>query len=82
MRECVKADILQRMQLIPVHAHSQTQYMHVQLRQLGIHPVKGTKGKGGGDRDFLYYSEFEFDPKRMQNNCSRLKVGVIGNRRK
>ena len=52
------------------------------MRQLGIHPLKGTKGKGGGARDFLFYSEFKFDLQRMQNNCNRLKIGVIGNRRK
>jgi hypothetical protein len=52
------------------------------MRQLGIHPIKGKKGKGGGERDFLFFSEFEFDLKRMQNNCDRLKIGVIGNRRK
>ena len=54
------------------------------LRQLGVHPVKGTRGRegaAGGKRDFLFYSQYTFTIGRMQKNCSRLKVGVIGNRR-
>ena len=54
------------------------------LRQLGVHPVKGTRGRegaAGGKRDFLFYSQYTFTLGRMQKNCSRLKIGVIGNRR-
>ena len=52
------------------------------LRQLGIHPVKGTRGcDHPGARDFMIYSEYAFDPVRLKRNCSRLKIGVIGNRR-
>jgi len=54
------------------------------LRQLGIHPVRGTRGTKGtpaGTRDFMFYSEFTFSLERMRRNCHRLKVGVIGNRR-
>lgn len=56
------------------------------LRQLGIHPVRGTRGRPGqnapaGTRNFMFYSEFTFSFERMRRNCHRLKVGVIGNRR-
>jgi len=53
------------------------------LRQLGVHPVKGTRGRdaAAGKRDFLVYSQYTFTLARMKHNCSRLKIGVIGNRR-
>ena len=56
------------------------------LRQLGIHPVKGTRGTTRTDfppsgRDFMLYSQYTFTLSRMQKNCHRLKIGVIGNRR-
>jgi hypothetical protein len=53
------------------------------LRQLGIHPVKGTRGSGipSGTRDFMCYQEYCFSLERLQRNSSRLKIGVIGNRR-
>ena len=52
------------------------------LRQLGIHPVKGTRGCfQPGPRDFMIYSQYAFDLGRLKRNCSRLKIGVIGNRR-
>jgi hypothetical protein len=47
--------------------------------------VKGTRGRGaaaaGKQRDFLFYTQYTFSLERMQKNCSRLKIGVIGNRR-
>jgi hypothetical protein len=56
------------------------------LRQLGVHPVKGTRGKASADmalslRDFMVYKEYAFSLQRLERNCSRLKIGVIGNRR-
>eukprot|EP00802_Teleaulax_amphioxeia_P019851 Tamp_20104.p1 GENE.Tamp_20104~~Tamp_20104.p1 ORF type:complete len:320 (-),score=42.70 Tamp_20104:153-1112(-) len=60
------------------------------LRQLGVHPVRGTRGKdrkglhpaSQARRDSpLFYSEFRFSLDRMRKNCHRLKIGVIGNRR-
>jgi len=54
------------------------------LRQLGVHPVKGTRcneGTPSGTRDFMFYRQYAFDFERLQRNCSRLKIGVIGNRR-
>ena len=49
------------------------------LRQLGVHPVKGTRGRdaAAGKRDFLVYSQYTFTLARMKHNCSRLKIGVI-----
>ena len=58
------------------------------LRQLGVHPVKGTRAASNASReqtsssrDFMLYSEFRFNLNRMKKNCARLKIGVIGNRR-
>jgi len=53
------------------------------LRQLGVHPVKGTRGKGtpSGTRDFMFYREYAFDLERLKRNCPRLRIGAIGNRR-
>lgn len=54
------------------------------LRQLGVHPVKGTRAQGASlqhSRDFMVYSEYVFDLDRLRRNCDRLKIGVIGNRR-
>ena len=54
------------------------------LRQLGVHPVKGTRWNPRAEpttRDFLFYSEYTFTLERMKRNCARLKIGVIGNRR-
>ena len=58
------------------------------LRQLGIHPVKGTRDAAPPSkcspsvaRDFMLYTEYKFTLQRLRKNCSRLKIGVIGNRR-
>ena len=52
------------------------------LRQLGIHPVKGTRlPRDDGMRSAMSYSEFRFSASRMRVNCLRLKIGAIGNRR-
>ena len=57
------------------------------LRQCGIHPVKGTRilsSKNNApslSRNFMMFGEYVFDAQRMKRNCSRLKIGVIGNRR-
>ena len=56
------------------------------LRQLGVHPIKGTRGTASegtpsGSRDFMFYKEYAFSLERLQRNSSRLKIGVIGNRR-
>jgi|Transcript_51806 hypothetical protein len=56
------------------------------LRQLGVHPVKGTRGSAlqgtpSGTRDFMFYQQYAFNLERLQRNCLRLKIGVIGNRR-
>ena len=52
------------------------------LRQLGVHPVKGTCAwTSTGSRDLLCYSEYVFSFDRMLKNCSRLRIGAIGNRR-
>ena len=74
------------------HLKQPTNTVYELLRQLGIHPVKGTRGDAQGDapgtttclrasRDFMLYSEYMFDMVRLKRNCSRLKIGVIGNRR-
>lgn len=34
-----------------------------------------------GERNFMIFEEYVFDAQRMKSNCSRLKIGVIGNRR-
>jgi len=56
------------------------------LRQLGVHPVKGTRGNASegmpsGTRDFMFYREYAFDLERLKRNCPRLRIGAIGNRR-
>jgi len=57
------------------------------LRQCGIHPVKGTRGSSTTNtslhaaRNFMTFKEYAFDMERLQRNSSRLKIGVIGNRR-
>lgn len=54
------------------------------LRQLGVHPVKGSRAQRfpiTESRDFMVYNEYVFDLARLRNNCNRLKIGAIGNRR-
>jgi len=56
------------------------------LRQLGVHPVKGTRGSTSegtpsGTRDFMFFRKYAFDLERLKRNCPRLRIGAIGNRR-
>ena len=65
---------------------SPTSTVYEFLRQLGVHPVKGTRGCPAagapiGGRDFMLYRQYKFDGERLLRNCQRLKIGVIGNRR-
>eukprot|EP00277_Geminigera_cryophila_P011939 CAMPEP_0179451924 /NCGR_PEP_ID=MMETSP0799-20121207/35937_1 /TAXON_ID=46947 /ORGANISM="Geminigera cryophila, Strain CCMP2564" /LENGTH=179 /DNA_ID=CAMNT_0021247587 /DNA_START=202 /DNA_END=741 /DNA_ORIENTATION=+ len=53
------------------------------LRQVGIHPVRGTCAQKGssdaanGARDFLCYRQYAFCKERMVRNCHRLKIAQI-----
>jgi len=50
------------------------------LRQLGVHPVKGTRTRelsALDARNFMLHSEFKFSPDRMAKNCMRLKVSSV-----
>ena len=40
------------------------------------------KGAEADGKELMLYSEFCFSRERMLKNCDRLKIGVIGNRRK
>ena len=47
------------------------------LRQLGIHPVRGTRIRelsALDARNLMLHSEFAFSPDRMAKNCIRLKI--------
>jgi len=50
------------------------------LRQVGVHPVKGS-GAGKGRADLMRHREYVFSQERMKRNCGRLSVGAIGSLR-
>ena len=51
------------------------------LRQLGVKPVRGTRGPlqtDPGKRDFIYYSRYTYEQDLMLRNRNRLQPGFIG----
>mmetsp|Transcript_12941 Transcript_12941/g.45491 ORF Transcript_12941/g.45491 Transcript_12941/m.45491 type:complete len:297 (-) Transcript_12941:141-1031(-) len=51
------------------------------LRQIGVKPMKGTRGPRNGDpgkRDFMYSYRYIYDKDSMKKNCNRLRKGYIG----